>query len=120
MVEDISSNKTKTEATRPKPVSKWTEADVQKWLRRHCSDYYQLYWERFHEHAITGRALVRLNDNTLIRMGVTNREHREAIWREILKLRLKTDILEIIDLGRPHDCHPICDIKTPGNVAISH
>lgn len=35
--------------TRPKAVYLWTEADVQKWLRRHCSDYYNLYWERFHE-----------------------------------------------------------------------
>lgn len=33
-------------------------------------------------------------------MGITNKEHREAIWREILKLRLKTDIVEIRDLER--------------------
>lgn len=38
-----------TKTTRPKAVYLWTEADVQKWLRRHCSDYYNLYWERFHE-----------------------------------------------------------------------
>ncbi|CAH2044306.1 unnamed protein product, partial [Iphiclides podalirius] len=102
MVEDsaLNSNKPKTKATRPKAVYLWTEADVQKWLRRHCSDYYNLYWERFHEHDITGRALVRINDNTLLRMGITNKEHREAIWREILKLRLKTDIVEIRDLER--------------------
>ncbi|VVC89784.1 protein aveugle [Leptidea sinapis] len=102
MVEDTSlnSNKVKTKTARPKEVYLWTEADVQKWLRRHCSDYYNLYWERFHEHDITGRALVRLNDNTLLRMGITNKDHREAIWREILKLRLKTDIVEIRDLER--------------------
>ncbi|CAG4942894.1 unnamed protein product [Parnassius apollo] len=50
MVEDSSINsKSKNKATRPKAVYLWTEADVQKWLRRHCSDYYNLYWERFHE-----------------------------------------------------------------------
>ncbi|CAK1587319.1 unnamed protein product [Parnassius mnemosyne] len=101
MVEESSINsKPKNKATRPKAVYLWTEADVQKWLRRHCSDYYNLYWERFHEHDITGRALVRINDNTLLRMGITNKDHREAIWREILKLRLKTDIVEIRDLER--------------------
>lgn len=54
------------------------------------------------QHDITGRALVRINDNTLLRMGITNKDHREAIWREILKLRLKTDIVEIRDLERRH------------------
>ncbi|KAI8439741.1 hypothetical protein MSG28_013434 [Choristoneura fumiferana] len=97
------SNKAKTKATRPKPVYLWTEADVQKWLRRHCGDYYNLYWERFHEHDITGRALIRINDNTLLRMGITNKDHREAIWREILKLRLKTDIVDIRDLERRYN-----------------
>ncbi|GBP27648.1 Protein aveugle [Eumeta japonica] len=72
------------------------------------------------EYRLTGSALVRLYNNTLIRMGLTNCEHHEAIWREIQKLRLKTDILEIMDLGLPHDCHTICDIKTTGNVAITH
>lgn len=32
-----------------------------------------------------------------------NKEHREAIWREILKLRLKADIVEIRDLERRHN-----------------
>lgn len=81
----------------------WAEEDVQKWLQRHLTDYYDLYWERFHEHDITGRALLRLNDNSLIRMGISNKEHRELIWREILKLRLKCDIVEIRDLERRHN-----------------
>lgn len=55
------------------------------------------------QHDITGRALIRINDNTLLRMGITNKEHRDAIWREILKLRLKTDIMEIRDLERRHN-----------------
>lgn len=36
-------------------------------------------------------------------MGITNKDHREAIWREILKLRLKADIVEIRDLERRHN-----------------
>ncbi len=30
-------------ATRPKPVYLWTTSDVQKWFRRHCSDFYTVY-----------------------------------------------------------------------------
>lgn len=76
----------------------WTVNDVQKWLRRHCSDYYQTYRNLFLQHEITGRALLRLNDNYLLRLGISDKADREAIWREILKLCLKTDIMEIRDL----------------------
>ncbi|XP_044738676.1 protein aveugle [Chrysoperla carnea] len=102
MVEEVISsvNKPKIKAARPKAVYYWTVSDVQKWLRRHCSDYYPLYWDKFQQHDITGRALVRINENTLLRLGIVNSEHREAIWREIMKQRLKTDIMEIRDLER--------------------
>ncbi|KAJ8981902.1 hypothetical protein NQ317_007294 [Molorchus minor] len=75
--------KAKTNNNRPKSVYSWNVTDVQKWLRRHCS-----------------RTLIRINDNSLLRLGITNTIHHEAIWREILKLRLKTDIMEIRDLQR--------------------
>lgn len=38
-----------------------------------------------------------MTDNSLLRMGIENNREREAIWREIVKLRLKTDIMEIKD-----------------------
>ena len=94
------SAKPKVKTERPRPVYLWTVNDVQKWLRRHCSDYHPLYWELFQQHDITGRALVRMHENTLLRLGISNPQHREYIWREIMKLRLKTDILEIRDLER--------------------
>jgi len=101
MVEDTSNSTNKPKGReRPKSVYSWTVSDVQKWLRRHCSDYYQQYGNLFLQHDITGRALLRLNDNSLLRLGITDMTHREAIWREILKLRLKTDIMEIRDLQR--------------------
>lgn len=31
-------------------------------------------------------------------MGIENNRDREAIWREIVKQRLKTDIMEIRDM----------------------
>ncbi|XP_046406496.1 protein aveugle [Ischnura elegans] len=100
---DDSSNSTsrpKNKTARPRPVYLWTAVDVQKWFRRHCSDFYPTYGERFLQHDITGRTLVRVNESTLLRLGVLNPDHRQEIWREIMKLKLKTDILEIRDLER--------------------
>uniref|UniRef100_A0A1B6MMI4 SAM domain-containing protein n=1 Tax=Graphocephala atropunctata TaxID=36148 RepID=A0A1B6MMI4_9HEMI len=99
MVEETAyPNKPKSRAARPRPVFLWSVIDVQKWLRRHCSDYYPLYGEIFQQHDITGRSLIRLNETTLFRLGIHNADHRQEIWREIIKLRLKTAILEIKDL----------------------
>ncbi|XP_052128851.1 protein aveugle [Frankliniella occidentalis] len=105
MVEEAiySSGKSKIKTERPRPVYLWSVNDVQKWLRRHCSDYYTLYLDLFIQHDITGRALVRMHENTLLRLGIINAQHREDIWREIMKLRLKTDILEIRDLERKNN-----------------
>ncbi|XP_055373016.1 protein aveugle [Condylostylus longicornis] len=97
MVEEtLTQNKPRLKTARPKPVYLWTVADVQKWYRRHCADYI-VYAELFSKHEITGRALLRINDNSLQRMGVTNNRDREAIWREIVKQRLKMDVMEIRD-----------------------
>ncbi|XP_034945770.1 protein aveugle [Chelonus insularis] len=101
MVEEVTSPyKSKNKTARPRPVYLWNVLDVQKWLRRHCSDYYQLYHEKFLYHDITGRVLLRINENILLRLGINNEEHREFIWREIMKLHLKTDILELRDIER--------------------
>lgn len=46
-----------------------------------------------------------MNESQLYRMGITNREHCQDIYREILKLHLKTYILEFRDMERnsvPH------------------
>lgn len=40
----------------------------------------------------------------LCRLGITDSVHREAIWRQILKIRLKTDIIEIRDLQFRTNC----------------
>lgn len=42
--------------------------------------------------------MLRLSDNSLQRMGIENNKDREAIWREVVKQRLKTDIMEIRDV----------------------
>ena len=85
---------------RPKPVFFWSNADVMKWLKRHCEPYYGLYGNAFLENEITGRSLVRITDSTLERMGIKDAEHRDHIYGIILKLKLKTDIIEIKDLEK--------------------
>lgn len=85
---------------RPKSVAQWSVVDVQKWLRRHCGDYYHLYCESFLEQEVTGRCLVRMNENSLMRLGIIHPEHRQFIWREIAKLRLRSSILDLRDQER--------------------
>jgi len=85
---------------RPKPVFFWHNADVMKWMKRHCEQYYGLYGNAFLENEITGRSLVRITDSTLERMGISDPDHRDNILNTILKLKLKTDIIEIKDLEK--------------------
>lgn len=87
----------------------WSVSDVVKWFRRHCGEYEQ-YSELFVVHDISGRALLRASDDSLFRMGIQNNEHRDAILREILKQRLKTDIMEIRELQMKN---PIYDNYQP-------
>jgi hypothetical protein len=88
------------DSRRPKPVFFWNNADVMKWLKRHCEEYYGLYGNTFLENEITGRSLVRMTDITLERMGINDAQHRDDICRIILKLKLKSDIIEIKDLEK--------------------
>ncbi|KAK2162109.1 hypothetical protein NP493_1542g00011 [Ridgeia piscesae] len=94
-----SHNKAGSQKGRPRSQSKLlyfgTADDVNRWLRKYCGQYFQLYGGLFKQHDINGRALARLNDVTLQRMGVTNRTHREELMRHILRLKLETDLKEL-------------------------
>lgn len=94
------SSSTDVNSYRPKPVFFWSNGEVMKWMKRHCEEYYQLYGNVFLENEITGRSLIRINEFALERMGIENAEHRDQIARIILKLRLKSDIIELKDLER--------------------
>ncbi|CAG2158787.1 unnamed protein product [Oppiella nova] len=97
---------------RPKPVFFWNNADVMKWLKRHCEQYYGLYGNAFLENEITGRSLVRITDATLQRLGITDPQHRDDISRIILKLKLKSDIIEIKDLEKKSELGIASSITT--------
>lgn len=89
-----------TKVSKPIPASDWSVVDVQNWFRRKCGDYYHLYSEKLLEQGITGPSLLRLNEGSLLRLGIFHPEHRQAIWREITKLRLRTNIVILRELER--------------------
>lgn len=88
------------ENRKPKHLSQWTNADVIKWLKRHCEHFYEQYGHLFLEHEITGRSLCRVTDNMLERMGIELRDHRDELRRIIMKLKLKSDMVKLKDLER--------------------
>uniref|UniRef100_A0A182UA53 SAM domain-containing protein n=1 Tax=Anopheles melas TaxID=34690 RepID=A0A182UA53_9DIPT len=99
----------KLKMARPKPVYMWTVADTLKWLWRHCNERCVKYQELFQRHEITGRALLRITDEqTLYRMGIHDEKDRSDILREIIKQRLKTDIMEIRDMELMNNVYQNC------------
>lgn len=52
--------------------------------------------------------MLRITDDSLKRMEIENNEHREVILREIMKQRLKTDIMEIRDLELMNNVYENC------------
>jgi len=84
--------------TRPRPPALWSVHDVVQWFERHCGDLGIQYSELFLQNNISGRTLLQINSAGLERMGISNPAHLHEIWREIIKLKLKSDILELVEL----------------------
>uniref|UniRef100_A0A1A7X681 Sterile alpha motif domain containing 12 n=1 Tax=Iconisemion striatum TaxID=60296 RepID=A0A1A7X681_9TELE len=87
-----------SELTRPgyvklsKPVALWTQQDVVKWLKKHCPSQHQIYSDSFKQHDITGRALMRLTDRKLERMGIMQEAQRQHILQQVLQLRVREEV----------------------------
>nr|XP_015212304.1 PREDICTED: sterile alpha motif domain-containing protein 12 isoform X2 [Lepisosteus oculatus] len=75
-----------------KPVALWTQQDVCKWLKKHCPNQYQIYSNSFKQHDITGRALMRLTDKKLERMGILQESQRQYILQQVLHLRVREEV----------------------------
>uniref|UniRef100_H3A1Q0 Sterile alpha motif domain containing 12 n=1 Tax=Latimeria chalumnae TaxID=7897 RepID=H3A1Q0_LATCH len=75
-----------------KPVALWTQQDVCKWLKKHCPNQHQIYSESFKQHDITGRALLRLTDKKLERMGIVQESQRQHILQQVLQLRVREEV----------------------------
>lgn len=91
------------ENRRPKHLSQWSNADVIKWLKRHCEHFYEEYGHLFLEHEITGRSMCRITDDMLRRLGIEAQDHRDELRRIIMKLKLKSDMVKLKDLERHED-----------------
>ncbi|KAM4688676.1 sterile alpha motif domain-containing protein 12 [Discoglossus pictus] len=87
-----------------KPVAFWTQHDVCKWLKKHCPNQYQLYNETFREHDITGRALLRLTEKKLERMGIAQESQRQYVLQQVLQLKVREEVrnLQLLTQGYPH------------------
>uniref|UniRef100_A0A8C6VAN8 Sterile alpha motif domain containing 10 n=2 Tax=Elapidae TaxID=8602 RepID=A0A8C6VAN8_NAJNA len=75
-----------------KPVVLWTQQDVCKWLKKHCPHNYLIYVEAFSHHAITGRALLRLNGEKLQRMGIIQESQRQEVLQQVLQLQVREEV----------------------------
>ncbi|XP_073488278.1 sterile alpha motif domain-containing protein 12 isoform X2 [Lithobates pipiens] len=84
-----------------KPVAFWTQHDVCKWLKKHCPNQYQLYHPSFKEHDITGRALLRLTDKKLERMGISPESQRQYVLQQVLQLKVREEVrnLQLLTQG---------------------
>ncbi|NXL84295.1 SAM12 protein, partial [Alectura lathami] len=77
--------------------AQWTVPEVCAWLgaRRGAGDLAQVAAE----HAVSGRALLRLTEGTLRRMGVAPRSRRRELLRELLELRLRQELEELLGIA---------------------
>uniref|UniRef100_A0A673Y6M1 Sterile alpha motif domain containing 10a n=1 Tax=Salmo trutta TaxID=8032 RepID=A0A673Y6M1_SALTR len=83
-----------TSPTQPsliRPVVLWTQQDVCRWLKKHCPHNYLTYVEAFSHHAITGRALLRLNGDKLERMGLVQETLRQELLQQVLQLHMQEE-----------------------------
>ncbi|XP_039916760.1 sterile alpha motif domain-containing protein 10-like [Hirundo rustica] len=72
------------------PAGRWSQAEVGSWLAAHGGAE-----ALAREHALTGRALLRLTEGSLRRMGVAPRSRRRELLRELLRLRLQQEMREL-------------------------
>uniref|UniRef100_A0A8C9GVE9 SAM domain-containing protein n=1 Tax=Piliocolobus tephrosceles TaxID=591936 RepID=A0A8C9GVE9_9PRIM len=85
-----------------RPVVLWSQQDVCKWLKKHCPHNYLVYVEAFSQHAITGRALLRLNAEKLQRMGLAQEAQRQEVLQQVLRLQVREEgrSLQLLSQGQ--------------------
>ncbi|KAM6164537.1 LOW QUALITY PROTEIN: sterile alpha motif domain-containing protein 10 [Rhynchocyon petersi] len=85
-----------------RPVVLWSQQDVCKWLKKHCPHNYLVYVEAFSQHAITGRALLRLNAEKLQRMGLAQDAQRQEVLQQVLRLQVREEgrSLQLLSQGQ--------------------
>ncbi|KAK0155626.1 Sterile alpha motif domain-containing protein 10 [Merluccius polli] len=98
-----------TSPTQPslvRPVVLWSQQDVCRWLKKHCPHNYLTYVEVFSQHAITGRALLRLNGEKLERMGLVQETLRQDLLQQVLQLQVQEEGRNLQLLSRGEEGTP--------------
>ncbi|KTG42076.1 hypothetical protein cypCar_00020582, partial [Cyprinus carpio] len=92
-----------------RPVVLWSQQDVCRWLKKHCPHNYLTYVEVFSHHAITGRALLRLNGEKLERMGLVQETLRQELLQQVLQLQVQEEgrNLQLLSRGMPKYVDPL-------------
>ncbi|XP_044311497.1 sterile alpha motif domain-containing protein 10 [Varanus komodoensis] len=98
-----------------KPVVLWTQQDVCRWLKKHCPHNYLIYVEAFSHHAITGRALLRLNAEKLQRMGITHESQRQEVLQQVLQLQVREEVHNLQLLSQETSCCALAENSCPAN-----
>ncbi|XP_073529720.1 sterile alpha motif domain-containing protein 12-like isoform X3 [Phyllobates terribilis] len=85
-----------------KPVSDWSVQDVCSWLQYGPLQNAAGLVQAAYSHHISGRALLRLTDNLLQRMGIQE-NLRQSILVEVLELKLQQEIQQLLMIT---ECEP--------------
>ncbi|KAG8122961.1 putative Sterile alpha motif domain-containing protein, partial [Naja naja] len=81
-------------------LEKWTAAEVCAWLRgKTLGMPGSPLLEAANSHAISGKALLRLSEETLERMGIAPKSLREELLQEILLLRIQQEMEDLLDIS---------------------
>lgn len=80
-------------------VGRWSAAEVCAWLdSRPLGAQRSLLQQAAYSHAISGKALLRLTDESLERMGVASGSLRQELLHEVLCLRLQQEMEDLLDI----------------------
>ncbi|XP_064196451.1 sterile alpha motif domain-containing protein 12-like isoform X3 [Anguilla rostrata] len=80
-----------------KRVSNWTVEEVHVWATAQYPSSQATFRQAVSSHAISGRALLRMSEHQLERMGVGAKQQRE-ILRDILLLRVREELENLNDI----------------------
>ncbi|XP_063156344.1 sterile alpha motif domain-containing protein 12-like isoform X2 [Candoia aspera] len=98
--EPACSEKGSKEEEARRPVAQWTAAEVCAWLRgKTLGAPSSPLLEAANSHAISGKALLRLSEETLERMGIMPKSLREDLLQEILLLRIQQEMEDLLDIS---------------------
>ncbi|XP_053565417.1 sterile alpha motif domain-containing protein 12-like [Bombina bombina] len=104
-----------------KPVCDWTVHDVCHWLQIGPLQDEAGLFQAVYTHNISGRALLRLTDNLLQRMGIDQKNQRRVILIEVLQLRLQQEVQQLLYITqeqtseRQNTLNFLRKAKEPGN-----